>query len=77
MLVDAILDRRSAIREDGVDTYNPRKLYNYVNGWYNEVARAMDEGTEEDVKKVLCKYIIDNDYNPDICNFIKSVNWLE
>ena len=40
------------------------------------ILRAMDYGTEDDVKKALCRYIIECGYNPEICNFINAAEWL-
>ena len=62
--------------------YNPREFYYYIRRYESEldddrISYAMDYGTEEDVKQALCDYIYDYDYNPEICNFINSVNWLE
>lgn len=79
MLIDAILDRK-ADRENGIFNYDPRELYQYINGWagglYDPVASAMDEGSEADVKKALCFYIGAQGYNPDIKDFVNSVDWL-
>lgn len=47
------------------------------NGIADEITRALDFGSEKDVKKALCNYIVENDYNVEICDFINSVNWLE
>lgn len=78
MIIDLILDRK-----DG-DAYSPREFYNAVQEYgevFGDVAwnitRAMDEGSELDVKAVLCRYIIDNGYNEKTCEYIISVNWLE
>lgn len=75
MLIDFILDRK-----DGF-SYDPEELYDYLVGYdipaYVEVARALDSGTEEDVKKALCAYIDDEEYNPSIKDYINSVKWLE
>lgn len=71
MVVDCILDRK-----DG-SPYNPREFYQDMLAYEaDDISRAMDEGTEEDVKKALCDYIKFNDYNPAICDYINSVNWL-
>jgi hypothetical protein len=74
MIIDLILDRK-----DG-EEYNARDFY-YACLRYGEVGdditRALDSGTEKDVKKALCDYVIDNDYNKNICKYINSVNWLE
>lgn len=74
MLIDAILDRM-----DGQE-YSPKALYNYLNGWagglYDDVCRALDCGDNEDVQRVLCEYIENEGYNMDICEYIRSVDWL-
>lgn len=71
MVVDCILDRK-----DG-SPYNPREFYQDMLAYEaDDISRAMDEGTEEDVKKALCDYIKFNNYNPAICDYINSVNWL-
>ncbi len=41
-----------------------------------EILQAMDYGTEDDVKKALCRYIIECGYNPEICDFINAAEWL-
>ena len=79
MIIDLILDRKDN-EEEGVFNYNPREFYHDVLG-YGEIGHditfAMDIGTEECVKRTLREYIINNGYNPDICDYINSVNWLE
>lgn len=76
MLIDVILDRRAG------DAYDAREFYNYLQdagsifSIYWDVARAMDEGTEDDVKAELCRYIEDGMYNPTIADYIRSVDWL-
>lgn len=75
MLIDFILDRK-----DG-DKYVVRDLYDYVSDYdipdYQAVARALDAGTEADVIGALCDYISHENYNPEICNYVCSVKWLE
>lgn len=77
MIIDLILDRM-----DG-DVYSPYSFYNELQEYGNtfneiawDIARAMDEGTEEDVKRELCRYVLEQGYNPQICDYITSVNWL-
>ena len=74
MIIDLILDRK-----DG-DPYSPRQFY-FDCLRYGEIGhgitRAMDGGTEQDVKAELCAYIHENEYNPAICEYVKSVDWLE
>ena len=79
MIIDLILDRKDYIEIDKIDTYDPRIFYHDVMR-YGEVGfgitRAMDTGTELEVKKSLYQYLVDQDYNPDIKKFIDSVEWL-
>lgn len=75
MVIDIILNRK-----DGFPArYTPEQFYREISP-YGEIAwditRAMDYGTENDVKTALCEYIIRNEYNPDICGYVWSRNWL-
>ena len=55
-----------------VHTYGDSGILIIADG----ITRAMDGGTEEEVKAELCNYILKNGYNTEICKFIQSVNWL-
>lgn len=77
MIIDLILDRR-----DG-DPYDARKFYHEVMEYnsvfdnaFEYILKAMDEGTDYDVKKALCKYIIDQGYDIEIMYFILSNKWI-
>jgi hypothetical protein len=88
MIIDLILDRQDDI-ETFNELYNPKTFYNDVLEYADmfgsdnaeniafKIAKAMDEGTEEEVRQQLCSYIKDYGYNDDICNFINSVEWLK
>lgn len=76
MIIDLILDRR-----DGVP-YDPYVFYNEMMDYYAvfpdlaaPIVRALDWGTEKDVKKAICGYIMDQGYNPDICAYVNAVKW--
>jgi len=75
MIIDKILDRY-----DG-DAYDPEDFYkammSYEEGTDFKISRALDSGEEEDIKRELCAYIDDGNYNPKIKDFINSVKWLE
>ena len=81
MIIDMILDRKGFEEEDGImDYYNPREFYHDMmeyGGSGLDIARAMDYGTEDDVRKELCKYIDNNNYNPQIKDYINSVEWIK
>lgn len=60
--------------------YNPKNFYNkvleYGGDFADIITYAMDYFGETMVQKALCEYIIGNNYNPEICDYINSVNWL-
>lgn len=76
MIIDLILDRK-----DGFG-YNAREFYDYcmhecnIFGFDYGIPRALDCGENEDVQRELCKYIIENEYNHAICEYVNSVDWL-
>ena len=85
MIIDIILDRR-----EGAINYVPathlRAIYDYATFFHmNNLAAAVDGGTEDDVKAALMDYVISGGCNPDIhrhnfldlCLFIKAVRWTE
>lgn len=77
MIIDLILDRKAGISFNTKDFYNNVRDYESYNfGSDGYISLAIDYGEEDDVKKVLCRYIDDNGYNPDIKNYIHSVLWL-
>lgn len=75
MIIDLILDRKHGF------PYNAKEFYKnvmlYEEGTDFEISRALDGGTEKDVKKALCDYVIENGYNPSICNYINKTTWLK
>lgn len=65
--------------------YDPHKFYMEIMGYIGgcgsdaaeKITKEMDSGTEKSVKKALCDYILNYGYNPEICEYINSRNWLE
>lgn len=53
-----------------------REYDRIFNGIGLDILRALDYGTESDVKKALCNYINAGGYNPEICDYINAVDWL-
>lgn len=78
MIIDLILDRKGW-EEDGYASYNAHDFY-YDVMRYGEIGEditmAMDYGEEADVRRELCNYVVRNGYNPAICNYINSRDWL-
>lgn len=78
MIVDRILDRKDGEPYDAKDFYNycmeEQRIFGYYIG--GEITRAMNARNNAQVQAALCKYILEYDYNPDICDYIRSVDWL-
>lgn len=89
MIIDKILDRKDGAnivplrRQNGkvlvTSEYNAKRFYDSVME-YGEIgfaiAEAMDSGTEQDVKRMLCEYVESNGYNTSICGYVNSVEWI-
>jgi len=75
MIIDKILDRKDGIPYNANSFYNEMSKYAHDNGNYL-IPNAMGMGTEIDVKNALCDYIIENDYNVDICKYINGQDWI-
>lgn len=73
MIVDRILDRKDGKPYSAHDFYMDCLGYGRIG---DDITRAMDFGTEEEVKRALCKYVVENEYNPLICDYICRINWL-
>lgn len=73
MIIDIICDRKQFGYYDG-----PQSIYDYAEdfGEY-PIIRAFDSGKENDIKEALCAYIDYEGYNPELKQYINSVNWLE
>lgn len=79
MIIDRILDRKDSEARTGHDDYRANDFYFEVLCYGkigDEITRAMDYGTEEDVKNALCRYIDKGEYNPEIKTYINSKAWL-
>lgn len=82
MIIDAIYDRYADERDGYGDNYDFKKDGRYI---YDEalefnfdyISRAMDVGSNVDVQKALCRYIDEQDYNPDLKEFIMKKQWVE
>lgn len=77
MLIDIILDRKDGQRYVAKDFYFDVTRYCKHFGCCIPVFQALDGGTEEDIKRELCRYVVEQGYNPEICEYINSVLWLK
>ena len=76
MIIDLILDRKDGHEYNAREFYYEVLEYESTFNFNRGISRAMDGGTEQDVKKALCDYVISQRYNTEICTYINSVNWL-
>ena len=83
MIIYWILDRKYNEETTGYDSYDPYEFYREVMSYESifelprDISSALDYGTEDDVRNALCKYIDDQQYNPNIKNYVNSKTWLE
>lgn len=73
MIIDKILDRK-----DGAE-YNPHTFYTYIaqsGDIGGKIADAMDQDNESETRYQLEKYVLENEHNTDIIEYINSVKWL-
>ena len=82
MLIDMILDRRASERIG--ESYCAADFYRSMSEYMSDfpeimepILRAFDLGTEEDAKLALCRYIVEQDYNPLLCGWVCSRKWTE
>lgn len=79
MIIDAILDRKNGY------PYDAREFYDYVRSFEGRqfgtnghaISYSMDYGENYDIQDSLCEYIDMNNYNPEIKEYINSVDWLK
>ena len=74
MIIDLILDRK-----DGFG-YDAKEFYNNVMGYGQigfDITSAMDGGTNLDVQRELSIYILKNEYNHKLIDYVFSENWIE
>lgn len=76
MIIDLILDRKDGFGYNARQFYNDCMDYCEIFNFDYGIPRALDGWENEDVQRELCKYIIENDYNPAICEYVNSVDWL-
>lgn len=82
MIIDLILDRKdfgAVFTDNGSVKYNANDFYRAIFDYGEigfDITRALDCGTEQDTKRALCDYIDNEQYNPDIKDYINSVDWL-
>jgi|ETNvirenome_6_85_1030632.scaffolds.fasta_scaffold08578_1 uncharacterized protein YabN with tetrapyrrole methylase and pyrophosphatase domain len=77
MIIDLIQDRQAGA------PYNAKQFYNQVMQYFatgspnaQEIAEAMDNGTNDHVIYQLCRYIADNNYSNHLAVYVDGQDWL-
>lgn len=80
MIIDVILDRNGYETDGLSDWYGEdqmKELYDYATFFeFEDLARALDMGGEDDVKRELCEYIDSQGYPPGIKDYINDRRWV-
>lgn len=75
MIIDKILDRMDGEPYSSKQFYNDCMEYGTIG---HGIARAMDSGTEQDVKREIKRYLFENDYlRQEIYAFVDSKKWIK
>ena len=83
MIIDLILDRRNDDAMGIHDAYSPAEFYRecmeysaVFDGIGDGITRAMDYGTEDDVRNAICEYITLNGYDVRLYSYVRSRKWI-
>lgn len=77
MIIDYILDRYEGGEYNSHDFYY--NVMQYITddiSSADDITTALDFGEEDDVKRELCNYVINHQYNLRIIDYILSVDWI-
>lgn len=76
MIIDLILDRKDGIEYNAKQFYLDVREYEDIFELGYAISKAMDYGTNLDIRKALCDYIEDNGYNHEIKDYVNSQKWI-
>lgn len=74
MIIDTIMDRRDGCaygHDDMTYMHEEAETFGFV-----DLARALDSGSEDDIRRELCRYIDDGGYRQDVKKYVNSVDWI-
>lgn len=75
MIIDAILDRRAV-----PEAYTLRDIKYIVDEaeifGFDYIIKAFQSDNNKAVQEALCKYIDEQNYNPEIKEFVTNIEWV-
>ena len=74
MIIDEILDYKdnATNKIDIQYIYDEAKIFNF-----DYIINAIDNGNNKDIQNAICEYIKNNNYNLDICDFVKTIKFVD
>ena len=77
MIIDLILDRKDGKTYDVYEFFRYVRQYEDIFKFDPDISKALDYGSESDIKEALKRYISKQGYNEKINAYIDSVNWID
>lgn len=74
MIIDTILDRRDGCaygHDDMTYMHEDAEMFGF-----SDLACALDSGSDDDIRRELCRYIDDGGYLQDLKKYVNSVDWI-
>ena len=76
MIIDLILDKRDDNDNEPLTERAIKYLLDECDIFgFTEIRRAVYSRNERAIKTALCEYIDNNEYNPDLKDFINNTTW--
>lgn len=78
MIIDLISERMTSPRKYDQETFykEVQEISAYLGNDFDYILTAMDTGSDDNVKRALIKYIIENDYSLDNIYLILTFKWI-
>ena len=80
MIVDAILNRRDALRSGEKDRWTSADVRYLLDEagifGFDYIAEAIASGDEDAVREALCQYIDEQEYDSKLKRFVQIKSWL-
>lgn len=74
MIIDTIIDRRDGCAygpDDMRYMYDEAEMFGFI-----DLARALDSGSDDEIRRELCRYIDDGGYRQEIKSYVNAVDWI-
>ena len=78
MIIELISERMTSPRKYNQETFyqEVQEISTYLGNDFDYILTAMDTNNDDNVKRALIKYIIENDYSLDHIYLILAFKWI-